>query len=73
VNWSPAKGQAKRVQAREYYVAALEEKAKYPSALIVFMNSIEQLETVITEKGTPETEDPGCQIPEALSNVTSQH
>jgi hypothetical protein len=67
VNWSPVKGQPKGMQVREYYVASLDEKAKYPSALIVLMDSIDQFETIVTEKGTPGAENPGCRLPEALS------
>lgn len=45
-------GKTKRIQAREYYVASLEEKAKYPSALIILMDTLEKMENAVAEKGT---------------------
>lgn len=55
-------GKSKQLQTREYYVASLVEKAKYPSALILLMDKIEQLEDTVTEKGTPTKEPPDCKL-----------
>jgi len=38
------KGNAKKLLTREYYVASLEEKTRYPSALIVLMERIDRIE-----------------------------
>jgi len=53
-------GKRKQVQAREYYVASLEEKAKYPSALIILMDKLEQLEDTVAQKGVPTLEPEDC-------------
>jgi hypothetical protein len=45
-------GAQKEIQTRGYYVASLTEKARYPSALILLMNKIEEFENTVAEKGT---------------------
>jgi len=55
-------GKRKQIQAREYYVASLEEKAKYPSALIILMDRLEQLEDTVAQKGIPTQEPEDCRI-----------
>ena len=52
----------KQIQTREYYVASLIEKARYPSALIILMDNIEQLENTVAEKGTPMKGPAGCSL-----------
>ena len=53
-------GKIKQIQTREYYVASLVEKAKYPSALIILMDKLEQLEDTVSEKGTPTESSSDC-------------
>jgi hypothetical protein len=55
-------GKKKQIQAREYYVASLEEKARYPSALIILMDMLEQLENTVAQKGMPTQEPEDCRI-----------
>ena len=47
------KGKIKQISTREYYVASLVEKARYPSALIILMDKIEELEHIVSERGKP--------------------
>jgi len=56
------KGKVKRIQAREYFVASLEEKAKYPAALIILMDTLDKLEETVAEKGTPTDSTSGCKV-----------
>jgi hypothetical protein len=42
----------KQITTREYYVASMAEKARYPSALVVLMEWIERTETEALQKGT---------------------
>ena len=53
-------GTIKQIQTREYYVASLVEKAKYPSALIILMDKLEKLEDAVGEKGTPTEPSSDC-------------
>lgn len=53
-------GRIKRIQAREYYVASLEEKVKYPSALIILLDTLEKLENTVRQKGTPTSVPEDC-------------
>jgi hypothetical protein len=43
----------KRIAIREFFVSSLAERTRYPSALIVLMGKIEQVESEAFEKGTP--------------------
>jgi hypothetical protein len=45
-------GNSKQIRVMEYYVASLEEKVKYPSALIILMDILEHIEEVAGTKGT---------------------
>src|SRR5262245_45841300 len=45
------KGKGKIISTREFFVADLEEKSKYPSALIVLMEKIDEIEKEANEKG----------------------
>jgi hypothetical protein len=62
-------GKRKQIQAREYYVASLEEKAKYPSALIILMDKLEQLEDTVAQKGIPTQEPEDCSIERSSVHV----
>jgi hypothetical protein len=55
-------GKTKKIETREYYVAFLEEKAKYPSALIILMDRIEQLERRVAEKGISAEVPSDCKL-----------
>jgi hypothetical protein len=55
-------GTNKQIVTREYYVASLIEKTKYPSALVLLMDRIEQLEGKVSEKGTPVAVPPECKF-----------
>ena len=55
-------GKTKRIQAREYYVASLEEKAKYPSALIILMDTLEKFEDTVADKGTSTSATVDCEF-----------
>jgi hypothetical protein len=55
-------GKSKKIQAREYYVASLEEKVKYPSSLIILMDTLEKLEDAVAQKGTATREPEDCRI-----------
>ena len=54
------RGKIKQIQTREYYVASLVEKARYPSALIILMDKLEQLEDAVAEKGTSTEPSSDC-------------
>jgi len=43
---------SKQLATREYYVASMAEKARYPSALVVLMEWIDRTETDAFDKGT---------------------
>lgn len=47
------KGNAKKILTREYYVASLEEKTRYPSALILLMERIDRIEEAAATNGKP--------------------
>ncbi len=55
-------GSAKQISTREFYVADLEEESRYPSALIVLMNKIDEIEREANSKGTPVAVPPDCQL-----------
>jgi len=56
------KGIKKRVSSRGFYVASLEEKTRYPSALILLMNRIDEIEKEAVEKGHPAAIPSDCQL-----------
>jgi hypothetical protein len=55
-------GRQKQISAREFYVANLEEKSRYPSALLVLMNRINEIEQEANEKGKPISPPLDCQL-----------
>ncbi len=57
-----ANGKSKQISTREYFVADLEEKTRYPSALIVLMEQIRELEEQVQDKGKPAETPPDCHL-----------
>jgi len=55
-------GKQKQISTREFYMANLEEKSRYPSALIVLMDKIDEIEREANEKGKPVSPSPDCQL-----------
>lgn len=55
-------GQSKQIITREYYVASLDEKVKYPSALIVLMDKIDEIERLAEEEGKPVEVPADCHL-----------
>jgi hypothetical protein len=55
-------GRVKRIFAREFYVANLEEESRYPSALIVLMHKIDEIEHAAESQGTPTAVPLSCQL-----------
>lgn len=55
-------GRTKQIQVKEYYVSSLVERTKYPSALILLMDRIEQFENIVAEKGSPVDQAPDCEM-----------
>jgi hypothetical protein len=53
-------GKSQQLQAKEYYVASLVEKTKYPSALILLMDKIERFEDTVAEKGVESDVSASC-------------
>jgi hypothetical protein len=58
------KGPSKKLSTREYYVADLEEKTRYPSALILLMDRIDQMEKAATSTGVPTEVPNDCSLKE---------
>jgi hypothetical protein len=56
------RGNSKKLVTSEYYVADLEEKTRYPSALIVLMDRIDQIEKAATSKGKPTEIPADCSL-----------
>ncbi len=56
------KGVQKLISTREFYVASLEEKARYPSALIVLMDKIDEIENEVNAKGKPSEIPSDCRL-----------
>jgi hypothetical protein len=48
-----SKGNIKKISTREYNVANLEEKSRYPAALILLLERIKQIEEAASNKGKP--------------------
>lgn len=55
-------GKTKQISTREYYTASLEEKTRYPAALVVLMEKIDAIEKVALDKGKPTEIPPSCQL-----------
>ncbi|MBZ5661422.1 MAG: hypothetical protein LAO08_13535 [Acidobacteriia bacterium] len=55
-------GTPKQISTREFYVASLEERTRYPAALIVLMEKIEAIEKEASVKGKPTETPPDCQL-----------
>ena len=55
-------GEKKQISTREFYVASLEEKSHYPSALIVLMSKVDEIENETNEKGKPAEIPSDCQL-----------
>jgi hypothetical protein len=56
------KGKSKQIAIREFYVASLEEKARYPAALILLMGRIDEIEQATLDKGKPVGPPADCQL-----------
>ena len=50
----------KHISTREFHVADLEEKTRYPAALIVLMERINEIEKEASDKGKPTEIPPDC-------------
>jgi hypothetical protein len=57
-----SKGNSKKIFTREYYVADLVEKSRYPSALILLMDRIGQIEAEANDKGKSTEIPPDCTL-----------
>jgi len=57
-----SKGNSKRLSTREYYVANLEEKTRYPSALILLMDQIDQIEKAAAGAGKATNVPTDCSL-----------
>jgi hypothetical protein len=55
-------GIPKQISTREFYVADLEEKTRYPAALIILMERIDAIEKEASDKGKPTEILPDCQV-----------
>ncbi len=62
VQMRASNGHSKQITAREYYVASLDEKTKYPSALIVLMDKIDEIQRLAEEKGKPVEVPADCHL-----------
>jgi hypothetical protein len=55
-------GEKKQISTREFYVASLEEKSHYPSALIVLMSKIDEIENETNKEGKPAEIPSDCRL-----------
>ena len=62
VQITPLNGRPKQISAREFYVARLEEKTRYPAAFIVLMEKIDEIEKQASDKGKPTETPSDCQL-----------
>lgn len=62
LNIFDSKGRSRQISTREFYVADLVEETRYPSALIVLMHKINDIESEATEKGKPTDIPPDCPL-----------
>jgi hypothetical protein len=56
------KGRLQRLSTREFYVADMEEMTRYPSALLVLMQKIDEIEHKVDDKGKPADPPPDCHL-----------
>jgi hypothetical protein len=56
------RGRSKQISTREFYVADMEEKTRYPAALIVLMDKIDEIEKQAADKGKPIESPPDCRL-----------
>jgi hypothetical protein len=54
--------QPKRISVREYYVASLVEKTKYPPALLILMDRIARIKDEAADKGKPAEPPADCKL-----------
>jgi hypothetical protein len=52
----------KQISIREFYVASLEEKTRYPAAVIILMGKIDEIEQEALDKGKPTEPPADCQL-----------
>jgi len=57
-----SKGRSKKISTREYYVASLREKTKYPAALILLMDKINEIKKEASSKGKPAAIPADCSL-----------
>jgi hypothetical protein len=55
-------GREKQIATREFYVASLEERTRYPSALIVLMDKIDEIEKAAYSNGKPAEAPSDCKL-----------
>jgi hypothetical protein len=55
-------GKQRQISTREFYAASLEEKSRYPPALIVLMSKIDEIEKEANDKGTPTEVPTDCAL-----------
>jgi len=53
---------SKKISTREYYVADLTEKTQYPSALVLLMDRIDQIEKTAASTGKPTEVPTDCSL-----------
>jgi len=53
---------SKSISTREYYVASLEEKTRYPAALVVLLDQIPKLEEDAAKEGKPISASADCPV-----------
>jgi hypothetical protein len=58
-------GGVKQISTREFYVASLEEETHYPSALIVLMHKIDEIEHEASTDGAPTEVPASCRLKSA--------
>ena len=56
------KGKSKHIAVREFYVASLEEKTRYPAALILLMGRIDEIEQATLDKGKQAGSPADCRL-----------
>jgi len=62
LQFTGANGTKRRISTREFHVASLEEKASYPSALLVLMNRIGEIERDANENGKSTQVPADCRL-----------
>jgi hypothetical protein len=56
------KGKLQKLSTREFYIADLEEMTHYPSALLVLMQKLDEIEHTVGDKGKPADPPPDCRL-----------